>query len=967
MQIRYAILNLIRAWKKTLVFFLLLSVVTAAVTLAAGICQTAKDFLRQCRESYVTIVRFQYDQTNCGADGYDPAVWEAAEQLRLPESVLLWDPARTAAGSIKGLARTDTGAFGSDAAVVVVRISSYDSHLGIYSATVSETLYSRVDRTDQMVYVIYDGELEQNHKYLIHGSWFRGYSGIINLGVAGFTQPEALAAGFDGSAASMILDVTDNTAGRERFEILADYYRETSGFVTVTATADLEALYPFQQSQLILAQGEGFRAGDGKVCVVSDLLAESMNWQVGDTVELSLCIPRESGLYESYWPETGFDAVEVFTIVGLFESTADHRYEVYIPSDSVAVMAEARCGSLLGQARIPSDKAEGFSVELPDGVRMTVLDQGYAYAAAPFRDILRSAALVLAGCLALGMAVLLLFGYLFVWRQRDVLRNMIRLGVGPMDRQCYFLTGSGLLALAAALCGIIVAAAASGRVETYLADLLSSYSAADLRYSSSNLSVVRETVMMPSIANWVFPAVGGSMWLCAIAVCLAFAQQGKTSGRRDSGRHHRGRSRSLAGGSWKFAWLSVLRGGGKTWTPLCAVFFGILLLGYLPYAEVRYGEQLSALRQQTQLLGYLTNDNAQLSDNISVNAQHLRMLDSSGVVEDLTVTKNYHYLVSEGTITMPKNEYEMDTLTKKILSGPALVSTNYLPLCPEFRYTHMTSRWLEGYSEADLQLRELDTEWVGPYYAAASEGFLRRHGYGLGDTVELWYTTEDGDGAPATVMLIGAYSLERDRQNLYVELGFSFGPGWKTYIDRWKAYGRDLLGRISFHSAAFRCSAADLPAIKDTLEELGFSQPGRFDRERRWIVLEDREYLDREAAMARRMRYMELLFPVVYGIVETLALAASWMLMLHHRRNLAVMRAQGASQMTAFFSVFWNQLILCLSGRAAAVLLMCLLRAWTETGFRLTTVFLALWLTGSAAAAAVLNRREIVSVLKAAE
>lgn len=972
MQIRYGILNLLRAWKKTLVFFLLLSVVTAAVALASGVCQSAVEFLQRCREGYVTIARFTYEASDCGPESYDPAVWEAADQLTLPDTVLEWDPNRTAAGLLAGVTRTDKTAFGSDAAVVVVRVNSYDSHLGIYSATVSESLYSRMDRTGQMIFLVHEDPLEVGHKYLIHGEWFRGYSGIINLGIREFEHPSAAVAGLDGSASAMILDVTDGSEDRSNFEMLADYYRETSSFITVTATENLEALYPFQQNQLTIAQGNAFVSGDGMVCVISDQLAWSMNWKVGDQVELSISVPGEGGLYGTYWPGTGYDAVETFTICGLFEGTADQRHQVFIPADSVAVMEYARCGTVLGQARISGDQIDNFCAymesALPSGVRFVVLDQGYAAAAAPFREILRSAVLILAACLAVGLAVLMLFGYLFVYRQRAVLKNMVRLGAGRSARLCYFLGGAGLLAFFGALSGALAANAASGQVSRWLVETLKNYTAEDLRYSISNLSVRKELAMMPSMESWVFFVTAAVMWLCAAGTCLGFViWLEKPSGQRGGGRIHRGRSHGLRGGSWKFAWLSVLRGGGRSLTPLCAVFCGVLLLGYLPYAQQDYQVQMDHMRQDTVILGYLTNDNAQLSNDININGQQLRVLMESGVVEDLTVTKNSHYLVSDGTIQQPQNGYQMETLVKKILSRPQLISTNRLDMCPEFRYADVTVRWLDGYDAGALELRELDREWRGPYRVVASEGFLITYGLELGDVLELWYNVGDDTAASVKVELIGAYTAEHDRQNLYLELGFIFGPGWKNAFDRMSSFRRDPLSNISFHSAGFRFSAGSLETVKDTLEELGFSQPGQFDRERRWVVLDDRDFLDRQESMVRRMRYMELLFPVVYVILECLAVAASWVLTMYHRRDLAVMRGQGASRTTAFFSVFWNQTMICLSAATLAAGVLALMGIWTDTGLLLAGAFLALWLLGSGVAVAAMNCRQIVAILKAAE
>lgn len=87
MQFRYGVLNLLRSWRKTLAFFLLLSVLTAALGLSAGVCQTAADFLTQCEDNYVTIAQVEYKAAQMRPTDCSPKAVEAAQALALPEYV----------------------------------------------------------------------------------------------------------------------------------------------------------------------------------------------------------------------------------------------------------------------------------------------------------------------------------------------------------------------------------------------------------------------------------------------------------------------------------------------------------------------------------------------------------------------------------------------------------------------------------------------------------------------------------------------------------------------------------------------------------------------------------------------------------------------------------------------------------------------------------------------------------------
>lgn len=315
-----------------------------------------------------------------------------------------------------------------------------------YRVYEDETYYSRKDFQNQLFYLETDEVLEKGHSYLIHGYCCKsGWAALYIMTPIPFENPTALAAGLDSDVSQMLVDVT----GREEscltdhpdFALLADYYRAAADSLLVTATADLENLCPVHEHIHNLSEGTGFRAGDGKVLVLSRELAKAQGLAVGDPVRLKLAAQSGCGFYDSYWPETGFGHEDTYTIVGLFEGPLEARLRVYIPSDAAPqVMDQAQNGPVLGQARVPNDRAEEFYLEmaekLPPGVQLTLYDQGYAAAAAPFADTLRAARLILLACAAVGLAILALFGYLFVYRQRDVMENMHRLGVPRERRPC---------------------------------------------------------------------------------------------------------------------------------------------------------------------------------------------------------------------------------------------------------------------------------------------------------------------------------------------------------------------------------------------------------------------------------------------------------------------------------------------------------------------------------------------------
>lgn len=339
-----------------------------------------------------------------------------------------------------------------------------------------------------------------------------------------------------------------------------------------------------------------------------------------------------------------------YTLVGVFEGAAEDRGRVFIPAGIVPqVMDLAQSGPVLGQAGVPNDRAEEFYLEmvdkLPFGVQMTLYDQGYAAAAAPFADILRAAQLILLACAAVGLAILALFAYLFIYRQRAVMGNMHRLGVPKGASAVYFLSGSGLLALISALTGTVLAWLLSGQVTDLVTKLLQAYDVTDTRFSITTIGVRKAFAFQPAMALWVFAVTALLVWLCAMTACLLFAgrMMARRHGRRKAARRRHGQSRSLRGGAWKFAWLSALRGGGKSLTPLCVLLCAVVLLGLLPFTAQDYQRQQREIEAHTSVLGYFTNSNGRLADGATIPSNQLQTLEDLTEAEEMTVTWSEHY------------------------------------------------------------------------------------------------------------------------------------------------------------------------------------------------------------------------------------------------------------------------------------------------------------------------------------
>ena len=112
-------------------------------------------------------------------------------------------------------------------------------------------------------------------------------------------------------------------------------------------------------------------------------------------------------------------------------------------------MTVNHCSYTLGQLQIRNGQAQAYVErlqQLPGSIQITVYDQGYTAVSQSLEDMLRMVQIIAGVCLAVGLGILVLFGYLLVYRQRGVGRTMIRVGAARRNVHTYFLFCAGTVA-----------------------------------------------------------------------------------------------------------------------------------------------------------------------------------------------------------------------------------------------------------------------------------------------------------------------------------------------------------------------------------------------------------------------------------------------------------------------------------------------------------------------------------------
>ena len=170
-----------------------------------------------------------------------------------------------------------------------------------------------------------------------------------------------------------------------------------------------------------------------------------------------------------------------------------------------------------------------------------------------------------------------------------------------------------------------------------------------------------------------------------------------------------------------------------------------------------------------------------------------------------------------------------------------------------------------------------------------------------------------------------------------------------------------IILRQSYSGATFTIpSCTDLTTVKEALHDMGLSEVGRISSVRNFVIINDAAYLTTERAAAQRLWYMQHLFPVVYAIALGLAYLIAFLQVQSRRKELRTMRSVGADSRTAYWSLYWEQLMLAALGAVLGAGL-CLALGWgTALGLGLTAAFAVLWLLGAHVALRKANSRHIL-------
>lgn len=1021
MIFRNSLRSIIRSKGKTALFTLLIFALTMTLALGVSVWASVAQFLDDCDDFYTTIGLIEYMGTDYPNEtAYDAAMNEALpsfDTARVAEddAVLSWEEPAISFGYVDGFWRTDTLMPDRMLSVVVVGNVSYDERNHIYNGIVMKSLYSFKIKDDTLLYIDGNfGTFEPEHYYLIFGEVYYGASPLLHLRIASFENALAQAGGVE---VPRMIDITADNANGHSFVIpedstlvkVAQTLPVTNNSVRVTGTDDLMALLPFHQQELYIIDGRTFSpeeyAQGSRVAVISELMAKRVGVGVGDTIDLSVAVSDQPGIYNSYWVDSGFSYTESFTVVGIMNTVMDKSWYVYVPRSAGVPVSRFPVGYTVGRAVIQNEKAAEFYARLGsalnDRFQLTIYDQGYSTVAIPFQTILSVAKIVTAVCGLVELAVLILFGFLFVYRQRETSETMLMLGAGKARVGRYFLYSSGLISLVATAAGAVAAYWLHDRIIALVARSAGHFAQIDSRFSNGNLTISRTLEFAPQLSWRLFLYVGAAVFVLAVLACLAFTAgtflHSRPSQKRQAGPKKEYRTLHLGGGSLKYALLSILRGGNRSAVVPILALGVVIFLGQLATTTLRYQEQLDAIYDSTTIQGYYTDINGKQIGNQVLFANDVGNLYRSGGVNNLSVSKSEHFYylgvsrLADGTETgigplyVPANYFGQEAIEEAILRGPDLTATNDIRSAPDFFYSsQIDMSFLEGYDESILRMPSGDNR-VNSCILPTS--LMAEKGIALGDTIRVAidnpYTSPEY-GAKIffhyDLLVIGSYEKQGAEDTIYAPLALFFDTGliWdkgqtaqgapsNTYDSGYTITPREkhVLQGTVFHSANFTLfDSRALGEFKDYLSDYGYSQVNKVNSVREFIVLKDAAFNNAIASTRQQIRYINLLYPCLYVLTGIIAIVVSYLLVISRKAEFATMRGLGATRVRTFFSFFFEQAILCVLGTAIGLAAWWLIAgAPGELHLLLTAGFLVCYFLGCSISILIMNHTQVLAIL----
>jgi len=1051
MMLKHSTRSIFRSPIKSTLFVLLLSAAILFVSLGSSMLYSANRMLQQADEQFDTAISLKYGGLhNENGAWADEAFQETLEQLDIAglvnhPAVLAVDTER----EIFAYAGDDTNIIQRDSPFAYVNIFTFSPRFidddGTWIVMSNESIFG--DEVGDLILVkvnplTKDGVLiddfEPGHKYL--GAALITY--INNTRVATFIKASELTNHSLGvlDSAPEVIEITDRPDYFESeegamWDLLIQSIDIIDQSFSVTVSSYLPIMAAFHQNQTWLTDGE-FEINEGTVqtvdqdvCYISDRIAPLLGLEVGDTWSLKFHYTDEGNPAFSYWEEDGFIYETDIRIAGIFNEVPGLSFTVYMPFP-VWVEKEPDNYDFL-RVQIDNKQVDSYlsHIEgyLPEIIEVTVEDQGYASAIKPIQTMQEQAITLTSISAVAGIAVSILFSYLFISRQRETAHIMMMMGTGRPKTLSYLLYGLLLVAIIATIMGTLIAGAFDVQVTETVWQALQDAPGQDERYSERALGI--PTTFVPEIATavWVRWLSAGVLVLIILVITISFALATLRKPKRKKIKEfkapklHVGKVMAFANiptVSLRFALRSIRRNFLRSLiVPVTAFLLAtfIVAIGLITHQQeldaVTVYDDVPTTAYMTTFLGYSREVPLQLQASIfnlldpeyhakgtwrmlryPISGEELlairdTLTEDNSYFDEVMLTAKMHYTLmgvaadTEGhTYYMPSrpdvpyhsNRFGYDWFEDKVSQMPLIYFIDSFAGVPEFSDSLLTNTvWLEGYDNDSLKNLE--------YFVVLPDRYAEENSIDLGDTVRIAvYKTIPDNGVLMEAydfVVAGTYYQGSRPPVIYTPWALITDiPIIYDYLyEELEIYDGDIPDGAglsneyladSVNSATFLLAdTQNLSGFRDYLEKRDYSKIGSIDRNRLAIVIEDKALMDAIESIEQHLAFMNIIRPIMLALSTVIGFILSYLLTRNRLHEFAVMRSLGTKRLQVYSAFFLEQLLLFLLGVAPILILLILNPAWLAYFGWNLVGFILLYALGIMIAIYLMSRAKILDIL----
>ena len=1013
MLVRNGILTCFRQKGRTILFFLLLTALTMALLLAQGVMLYCDSALKQCDEQYRSIGVVEYmGEEYPSRDAADPAArkaleaFEGADPLSVP-GVKAFTRGNTLSASAEDYFRNGGTIPYLNYAVIVAGhfteiptayYTPLTEETQYWTAIINESLYSRKDYKNNIVDVILKDQSIQPEKddiYALCGYFVTKITTWMPAnGLKVFVVENII------PASELPYEKLDGGEVPERFTEWAEFLQIANNHIQVIPCTDVEDQQAFHQNEIRLESGEFPSEGE---CIITPDLAKQLELSPGDELELRMTAQSEGNAYVL----RPTDETTRLKVTGITSASIDYYGTVWTVSGNAETPF---FGYLLGTLSLENAKAEEAVLALraaaPEGVRITLFDQGYGETVKPFNEVRSSAQNIFLLSAAGVLVVLFFFAFLYIGRQKDAIRTMVSLGTTNGKIALWMLSGAFVLILLS----VGIGTAAGRLLQPFIMERIAASSGLtgtehlSLQYSETDIGVVKEAAFTPVIALWPGILAAGGILLAALILCLFFLALARRGTTRVRGvnrvRVPHGKTSSSGFGPWRFAHLSILRGGFRTLVvPLVAAVLTVLII-FLSGVYQNWVTELADLQKSTQIDGMVLSLDGRSYADLSTSIVDIKRLRETEGVGEISVSKGVHYWLDSEMPEFGKG-FGAESRDLWIYQQPNLVAVSELRAAKDFYYQEASVEWLEGWDESMLRETEVppliaffdqsgrivdekEAEYLlnFEYPAVASRTFLDEHGLELGDSlycqIQIEYSPYGGGRGSSgmkermvCLRIVGAYKQQGSKAHIYIP-GSAHCPTdilmGEEAAEKEETHRKYLRDNATFETCRFTLSSASLlDDFRAALSEKGFSEVGRIHKIRTTIVLSDAAYLKLKESMERNISIGRTVGILIAALVVVVGFLVSWLMTSSRKQEFALMRGFGAGRIRIFLSFFHEQFVLCLLGCLIGLVSLFWLYAGSPLQLWLAGAFFVLYLLGTVAAILVNGRMKLMDLFASKE